>query len=120
MKPVIARSCEMNGSHFGKIVVAVPVNCGRVVDVDLSPGVDHDLVAGSEHVVCGDGNVVDRRERRWRLTKKAVAVHAQPLPERSRDVMLELGVGLRSNAATLLGDGGFLRHARLPSANAVG
>jgi hypothetical protein len=87
---------------------AVAVHDGPVVDVDLPPGADHELVAGADEVVGRHRHVLHRREG-GRSREEVVAVERQPLADGAVDEFLEVvrpgggGRGGRDGGARRLG-----------------
>ena len=67
----------------------VPVDGADQGTVHRAPDVDRQIVAGAEHVVGSDGNVVDRRERRHVGREHRVAVLAQRRTEGAKVGLLD-------------------------------
>src|SRR5439155_9734396 len=69
---------------------AVAVHRRVVIDVDLAPGADLDLVARPDDVVGRDRNVVDRGEGARHAAEEVGAEHRQIAADRLHDELLEL------------------------------
>src|SRR5439155_3683939 len=69
---------------------AVAVHRRVVIDVDLAPGADLDLVARPDDVVGRDRNVVDRGEGARHGTEEVGAEHRQIAADRLHHELLEL------------------------------
>ena len=81
---------DVDHAHLGNADGAVAVDHRVVIDVDLAPGADLDLVARPDDVVGRDRNVVDRGEGARHGAEEIGAEHRQIAADRLHDELLEL------------------------------
>lgn len=86
---LIGQTGNIDRADFRHVDAAVPVDDGAIVDVDLPPCTDINLVTRSEDIVAWHGNLVHRGERARRAGKKAVAVERQFTPQRPCNELFE-------------------------------
>ena len=86
---LVANARDLHRAHARDVDRAVAVHYRAVVDVDLAPGADHQLVARADQVVRRDRDVLHRREGGRRAAEEVVAVERQPLAGGLEDEVLE-------------------------------
>src|SRR5205807_1672695 len=71
------------------------VDGSAIVDVDLSPGPNQQFIAGTNQVVGGDGNAIQRGKGRWYfVAEQVVSKDIEVVPQRTGNEFLELDIRL--------------------------
>ncbi len=107
LRDVLVRDAgHRDRAHARDVDHAVAVDHRAVVDVDLAPGADQELVARADHVVGRDRDVLHRGERGGCALEQVVAEQRQALAGGVVDEGLELVLLGRGGCERRLGRGG--------------